>query len=190
MSGIRLIVGLANPGKSYQNTRHNVGAWFVSGLASQLQVSLQPNSKFHGLAASVVINGQKCHLLEPTTYMNESGRAVQAIMQFYKLKPEQVLVVHDELDFDPGVIRLKSDGGHGGHNGLRDIITKIGKANFQRLRIGIGHPGDRSRVTGYVLGEPNSADRQHIEAAIDDGLRVIDELVAGDYNRVMDKLHR
>ena len=189
MSGIRLIVGLANPGKQYADTRHNVGAWFLHELARQSQVSLSPESKFHGLAANANIGGVQCRLLEPTTYMNESGRAVRSIAQFYKLKADEVLVVHDELDFEPGTIRLKQGGGHGGHNGLRDIVACLGTPGFYRLRIGIGHPGDRHKVTGYVLGQPSKSDKIAIERSIDDGLRVIDDLLAGEFEKAMHYLH-
>jgi PTH1 family peptidyl-tRNA hydrolase len=189
MSGIRLIVGLANPGKQYAETRHNVGAWFLKELARQTQVSLSSESKFHGLAANCSIGGVQCRLLEPTTFMNESGRAVRAMAQFYKLKPDDILVVHDELDFDAGVIRLKKGGGHGGHNGLRDIIACLGTPEFYRMRIGIGHPGNRNQVTGYVLGQPNKADKDKIVQAVDDGLRVVDDILEGDFEKAMRYLH-
>lgn len=189
MSGIRLIVGLANPGKQYSNTRHNVGAWFLSALAKQAGASLSPEAKFHGHTGKAMIDNRPCYLLEPTTYMNESGRAVRAMMDYYKLSPDEILVAHDELDFEPGIIRFKQSGGHGGHNGLRDIIACLGTKDFNRMRIGIGHPGNRNKVTGYVLGEPSKSDKQAILSAIDDGLRVIDQCVAGQYDRVMDQLH-
>lgn len=189
MSGIRLVVGLANPGKQYADTRHNVGAWFVHELARQSQVSLSPESKFHGLVATTSVAGVQCRLLEPTTFMNESGRAVQSLAQFYKVTPAEILVVHDELDFAPGTIRLKKGGGHGGHNGLRDIVSCLGSPDFYRLRIGIGHPGDRSRVTGYVLGEPGKSDRAAIERSIDEGLRVMDDLLNGQFEKAMHYLH-
>lgn len=188
-AGIRLIVGLANPGKQYAHTRHNAGAWFLSALAKQVGISFSPNTKCHGHTAKAIINQQPCYLLEPTTFMNESGRAVRAMMDYYKLTPEQVLVAHDELDFEPGIIRFKQSGGHGGHNGLRDIIACLGTQDFNRLRIGIGHPGDRNRVTSFVLSEPNTSDKQAIQRAIDDGLRVIDECVVGQYDDVMTQLH-
>lgn len=189
MSGIQLIVGLANPGKQYAETRHNVGAWFLKELARQTQVSFNPESKFHGLVALCHVGAASCRLLEPTTYMNESGRAVRAVAQFYKIKPQDILVVHDELDFDVGIARLKKGGGHGGHNGLRDIIQCLGTPDFYRMRIGIGHPGDRSRVTGYVLGEPNKSDKDKITQSIDEALRVVDDVLAGDFEKAMRYLH-
>ncbi|MBL4595714.1 MAG: aminoacyl-tRNA hydrolase [Robiginitomaculum sp.] len=189
MAGIRLIVGLANPGKQYANTRHNVGAWFLHELARQHQAALSAESKFHGMAATCSIDSVQCRLLEPTTFMNESGRAVRAMVQFYKLMPEQVLVIHDELDFDPGVIRLKKGGGHGGHNGLRDVAAHLTTPDYYRLRIGIGHPGDRHKVTPYVLGEPSKSDKDKIQRAIDEGLRVMDDLVAGEFEKAMHWLH-
>lgn len=189
MSGIRLIVGLANPGKQYEKTRHNAGAWFLSQVANQYQIDCRPDVKFHGIAGRGSIEGQPCYLLEPTTYMNDSGRAVQALMNYYKIPLDAVMVAHDELDFEPGVIRFKQGGGHGGHNGLRDIIASLGTPNFHRLRIGIGHPGDRSKVTPYVLGEPSVSDRQAIDTAIEDGLRVLSDCIDGQYERAMQKLH-
>jgi PTH1 family peptidyl-tRNA hydrolase len=189
MSGIQLIVGLANPGKQYADTRHNVGAWFLKELARQSHVTLNPESKFHGLAANCNVGSRSCRLLEPTTYMNESGRAVRAMAQFYKIEPENILIVHDELDFDAGIARIKKGGGHGGHNGLRDIIACLGTPDFYRMRIGIGHPGDRSKVTGYVLGEPSQSEKNKILASIDDGLRVVDDVLEGDFEKAMRYLH-
>ncbi len=189
MSGIQLIVGLANPGKQYADTRHNVGAWFLKRLARQWQASFNLETKFHGIVASCNRGGVQCRLLEPITYMNESGRAVQALSQFYKIDPLHILVVHDELDFDAGVIRLKKGGGHGGHNGLRDIIACLGTPDFYRMRIGIGHPGDRHKVTGYVLGEPSQSDKTNILRSIDDGLCVADDVLAGDFEKAMRYLH-
>lgn len=189
MSGIRLIVGLANPGKQYADTRHNVGAWFLHQLARHSHVSLSPETKFHGLVANANISGVQCRLLEPTTYMNDSGRAVRSIMQFYKLTAAEVLVVHDELDFEPGIIRLKKGGGHGGHNGLRDIVNCLGSPDFYRLRIGIGHPGSRHKVTGYVLGAPSQSDKIVIERSIDEGLHIMGDLLSGEFERAMHYLH-
>jgi len=162
---IQLIVGLGNPGPQYENTRHNVGYWFVEAVAEKFDVYLNAKAKFHGLTAKITLNDRDCWLLLPTTYMNESGRAVQAIANFYDIKPESILVVHDDLDFEPGEIKHKIGGGHGGHNGLRDIIATIG-SDFNRLRIGIGHPGHKDAVTDYVLSKPSKKEKEKIEEAI------------------------
>ena len=187
--GIKLIVGLGNPGPEYAKTRHNVGAWFVEKLAEESQQTLRNESKFFGLIARINISGEACWLLRPTTYMNESGQAIQALAKFYKIKPEEILVAHDELDFPAGKIRIKESGGHGGHNGLRDTISHLHTNNFYRLRIGIGHPGHKDHVTPYVLGEPSRGDKEFIIAAIDEGLRTVPDLVAGDFQRAMRYLH-
>jgi PTH1 family peptidyl-tRNA hydrolase len=190
MSTIKLIVGLGNPGPQYVSTRHNAGVWFVEQIAAQYQTPLKPESKFHGLAAKVFIANHPVQLLVPTTFMNRSGAAVQAICQFYKVAPEEILVAHDELDFDAGVCKLKIGGGHGGHNGLRDIIQKLGgNKEFNRLRIGIGHPGDKSKVHGYVLKNPSVADKQKIDYAIDDACRQLEKIVTGDMAAAMNALH-
>lgn len=189
MTGIQLVVGLGNPGKQYEDTRHNVGVWFIEALTRQYQVSLAPETKFHGLIGQCVIDSRNCRLLVPTVFMNESGLSVSSLLNFYKIKSEHMLVVHDELDFEPGVVRLKQGGGHGGHNGLRDIVAQIGSSDFYRLRIGIGHPGNRNKVTSYVLGPPNQADKQLIDQAIDDGLRVLGDVVTGSFEQAMTYLH-
>ena len=167
---VQLIVGLGNPGKDYQDTRHNAGFWFVDELARQLGVSFKSEKKFQAEAVRCHLAGEECWLLKPQTFMNHSGQSVQALSNFYKLPVESILIVHDELDLDVGVVRLKDGGGHGGHNGLRDIIDKIGSNSFLRLRIGIGHPGDKSRVTGHVLNKVSMDDRIDIERAIDSAI--------------------
>ena len=154
MSGIRLVVGLGNPGKDYSSTRHNAGFWWVENLASIRHAQLKPENKFYGLAGRTTQGGNELWLLEPQTYMNASGRAVAALARFYKITPEEILVVHDELDLPPGEVKLKKGGGHGGHNGLRDIISQLGTTDFWRLRLGIGHPGDKAAVVDYVLNAP------------------------------------
>ena len=154
MTAIRLIVGLANPGAQYADTRHNAGAWFVTRLADQLGAKLSPDSKSFGLIARVSHQGEDVRLLIPTTFMNRSGQAIAAVAGFYKIAPAEILIAHDELDLSPGQIRLKTGGGHGGHNGLRDAIASLGNQNgFHRLRVGIGHPGDSSLVSGFVLSK-------------------------------------
>ena len=190
MSTIKLIVGLGNPGPQYIDTRHNAGVWFVEQIAKEYQVSLKAESKFHGHAGKAIVANNPVHLLIPTTFMNRSGAAVQAISQFYKIHPDEILVAHDELDFDAGTSRLKIAGGHGGHNGLRDIIQKLGgNKEFTRLRIGIGHPGDKSKVHNYVLKAPSSSDKLKIEHSMAEAIRYIDTIVNGDLDKAMNALH-
>src|SRR3990167_5165519 len=185
MNGIRLIVGLGNPGAEYAKTRHNVGAWFVDIFSEQNNISFALQKKFHAIVGS----HQKIFLLKPTTYMNESGLPVSAFIKFYKINPEEILVVHDELDFEAGIVRLKKDGGHGGHNGLRDIIQQCGSSDFYRLRLGIGHPGNRDDVSDYVLSAPSKADHADILRAIDEGSRIIPELLSGEFQKALHQLH-
>jgi peptidyl-tRNA hydrolase, PTH1 family len=190
MSAIQLIVGLGNPGREYEDTRHNAGAWFVAQLAQQQRCSLSNDSKFFGLTGRINIAGQDIKLLTPTTFMNLSGQAVLAAATFYKIPVEAILVAHDELDIAPGNARLKVGGGHGGHNGLRDIINKFGNQNnFHRLRIGIGHPGSAEKVVGYVLNKPSSDERISIDAAINAALDVLPLAASGQWSRAMNELH-
>ncbi|HHF6634732.1 TPA: aminoacyl-tRNA hydrolase [Haemophilus influenzae] len=169
MSEIKLIVGLGNPGEKYADTRHNAGEWLIERLARRFNVSLNPESKFFGKTARTLVNGKEVRLLVPTTFMNLSGKAVGALASFYRIKPEEILVIHDELDLPAGVAKLKQGGGHGGHNGLKDIVAQLGNNNnFYRLRIGIGHPGHRDLVAGYVLNKPSPADRDALEKVLDE----------------------
>ena len=186
---IKLIVGLGNPGAEYAKTRHNVGAWFVESLAEQKNQQLRKENKFFGLVAKINIDDHPCWLFEPTTYMNESGKAVAAIAKFYKIAPQEILIAHDELDFPAGTTRLKENGGHGGHNGLRDIIQCLGAHDFYRLRIGIGHPGYKDRVTPYVLSEPSRGDKELIVNATDGITRFLPDLIGGEIQKVMRELH-
>ena len=187
---IKLIVGLGNPGKEYASTRHNAGAIFVEALANQALQTLKPEGKFQGLYTKATIAGQDIHLLIPTTFMNRSGQAVQAIAQFFKIQPEEILVAHDELDIPMGTMKLKKGGGHGGQNGLRDIITKLGgNKEFSRLRIGIGHPGHASKVTGHVLGKLGKKETEQIEAVINEAIRHLPEIISGDTAKAMNALH-
>ena len=186
---IDIIVGLGNPGNEYANTRHNAGFWFVDEVARQFGGNFKSEKKFNGEVARAVVHGRDIILLKPMTYMNLSGQALQPLMNFYKVKLENVLVAHDELDLPVGSIRLKQGGGHGGHNGLRDIIANCGGNNFQRLRIGIGHPGDKSRVTGHVLKKADSEDQQAIEDCIKRAMDELDLIVNGDSQKAMQKLH-
>lgn len=187
---IRLIVGLGNPGTDYAQTRHNAGQDFVEQLARHYNSTLSANTKFFGLTSHIVSSSHELRLLVPTTYMNKSGQAVAALSKFYKIEAESILVVHDELDLEPGVARLKMGGGHGGHNGLRDIISALGNnKNFARLRLGIGHPGHASAVVNYVLKRPSRNDADAIENAISESLRVVPELLAGDWEKATRTLH-
>ncbi|HVV69694.1 MAG TPA: aminoacyl-tRNA hydrolase [Gammaproteobacteria bacterium] len=188
-SAIRLIVGLGNPGEKYVNTRHNAGAWFVEQLATEWGIKLLVETKFHGKAAPFSFQGQRGWLLLPTTFMNASGQSVRAFSQFYQIPPEAILVAHDELDFPAGTIRFKEQGGHGGHNGLRDIMQHLSTDRFNRLRIGIGHPGQRSEVLNYVLAPPSKQDKCLITEAIQQSFSILPELVTGDIQQAIQKLH-
>jgi peptidyl-tRNA hydrolase, PTH1 family len=185
---IKLIVGLGNPGEEYRGTRHNAGADFVEALAHSCGTSLAPESKFYGLAGRVTIDGQDVRLLIPTTFMNRSGQSVSALAKFFKIDTPNILVAHDELDFEAGEAKFKDSGGHGGHNGLRDVSKAMGD-NYLRLRIGIGHPGQASEVTNYVLKSASVADRQNIENSIADGLAALPLLVAGEWSKATKQLH-
>lgn len=172
---VQLIVGLGNPGPEYEKTRHNAGQWFVEQLARRYNVPLKADPKYHGLTGKFLLNGQEVKLLIPTTYMNVSGKAVAAMAQFFKINPEQILVAHDEMAIAPGVAKFKLGGGHAGHNGLKDITSKLGNnANFYRLRLGIGHPGHKDLVTGYVLGKAPQTEQKLIEDALDESLRCLE----------------
>ncbi len=190
MTALRLIVGLANPGPQYADTRHNAGSWFVARLADQLGARLTADSKSFGYVARVSVAGEDVRLLIPTTYMNRSGQAIAAVAGFYKITPAEILVAHDELDLAPGQIRLKTGGGHGGHNGLRDTIASLGNQNgFHRLRVGIGHPGDSSQVTGFVLGKAPRSEQDLIDQALDEALRHREAIMKGELARVMNQLN-
>jgi PTH1 family peptidyl-tRNA hydrolase len=186
---IKLVVGLGNPGPKYTETRHNAGFWFVEALAGQYRARFLPEKKFHGEVARISLDGKDIWLLKPETFMNRSGLAVVSLAAFYKIAPENILVVHDEIDLKAGVARLKSGGGHGGHNGLRDIVAHLGTKDFQRLRIGVDHPGSKHLVVDYVLKRPDATDRQSIEEAIDDALRVMPKIAAGEWEKAMHQLH-
>lgn len=189
---IRLIVGLGNPGAEYEATRHNAGFWWVDGAARLLKASLLPDRAYHGLVARVnrpAEQGGPLWLLQPMTYMNVSGRSVAPLARFFKIAPAEILVVHDELDLPPGQMKLKQGGGNGGHNGLKDIQAQLGAADFWRLRLGIGHPGVKAEVANYVLRKPPADERDAIERCIDDSLRHLDLLMAGEMGRAVMKLH-
>jgi PTH1 family peptidyl-tRNA hydrolase len=186
---IKLIVGLGNPGPKYSETRHNAGFWFVDDLASQYRSRFLPEKKFHGEVARINLEGKDIWLLKPETYMNRSGLSVVSLAAFYKIAPENILVAHDEIDLKAGTARLKTGGGHGGHNGLRDIISHLGTKDFQRLRIGVDHPGSKDMVVDYVLKRPDAKDRQAIEDSINDALRVMPKVAAGEWEKAMHQLH-
>ena len=185
MTPPRLIVGLGNPGAGYEDNRHNLGFWFVDALARDLKVTMTPQGKFHG---QVGRDGDRW-LLKPTTFMNRSGQAVVALARFYKILPDEILVVHDELDLQPGGIRLKQGGGNGGHNGLKDIQAHLTVPDFWRLRIGIGHPGDRNEVINYVLKAPRKEEQEQIDTTLTRCLNVWPKLAAGDYEAAQRVLH-
>lgn len=189
MAGLRLIVGLGNPGSEHARTRHNAGFRFVDALAETEGVRFGLESKLFGETARVHVGGESVWLLKPATYMNLSGKSITAALRFWKIEPEEALLAHDELDLPPGAARLKFDGGHGGQNGLRDTMKLLGHGRFHRLRIGIGHPGHKDRVMGWVLGKPGNEDDILIGRAIDDAIGVLPLAVAGDFNEAMKRLH-
>ncbi|MDC6167768.1 aminoacyl-tRNA hydrolase [Paucibacter sp. XJ19-41] len=189
---IRLFVGLGNPGPEYEDTRHNAGFWWVNDLARKLGGTLAVDRNYHGLVAR--INNAPgaagpIWLLEPMTYMNLSGKSVAALARFFKIAPEEILAIHDELDIEPGQMKFKQGGGNGGHNGLKDMQACLGSANFWRLRLGIGHPGVKAEVAGYVLRKPPLAERQAIEDCITKSLESVDLMLKGELERAMMKIH-
>ena len=188
MSKISLIVGLGNPGTEYAQTSHNAGFWFVQRLAEQYGIQLKADPKYKGISGRGNIEGQDVRLLLPTTFMNLSGQSVVPFAKFYQIAPEAILIAHDELDMNPGVIRLKTGGGHGGHNGLKDIVPHIG-SNFHRLRIGIGHPGSKERVSGHVLSKAPSSEQNLMDDAIAHALSRIQLLVNGDTQQAMNRIN-
>ena len=189
MTGLRLIVGLGNPGAEHLRTRHNAGSWLVDALAQREGARFGIDSKLRAETAKIVLDGRPLWLLKPNTFMNASGASVGAALRYWKIAPEEMLVAHDDLDLPPGAARLKFDGGHGGQNGLRDLFAHIGHGQFHRLRLGIGHPGHKDRVTGWVLGRPSAIDEAKIIDAVARSLDVLPLIVAGEVNEAMKKLH-
>lgn len=190
--GIRLIIGLGNPGPEYEATRHNVGFWLADQIADDFSSQFSLEKGFFSWVAKTRIDSQALFLAKPTTFMNRSGQAAGALMRFYKLAPEQVLVLHDELDLLPGQTKLKQGGGHAGHNGLRDIQSSLGSAAFWRLRIGIGHPrilGLNQQVVGFVLAPPRREEMASIVSAIDRCRTVMPALIKGQFDTAMNQLH-
>ena len=189
MAAIRLIAGLGNPGKKYEQTRHNAGFWFVDEVARRYAGKFRAESRFASEVASCQIDAQECRLQKPQEFMNRSGRPVAALAAFYRIPRSAILVVHDDLDLPPGTVRLKQNGGHGGHNGLRDLIPSLGGNDFLRLRIGIGHPGHRDDVIDYVLRPAAREEQAAIEAAIEAALGVLSDVITGNLEAAMKVLH-
>ncbi len=190
MNAIQLIVGLGNPGADYAKTRHNAGFWFVDELAYRLKATpFKDEKKFFGEVAKAKVQGEDVWLLKPNTFMNRSGQAVLALAQFYKIPPENILVVHDELDILPGTVKFKQGGGNGGHNGLKDIQARLATPNFWRLRLGIGHPGDKSMVSNFVLKKPVAAEQTAIDDTISHSLDAMDAILSGDFEAAKRHLH-
>ena len=186
---LELIVGLGNPGSEYTETRHNAGFWFVEELAAANGAQFRSEKKFHGEVAKINIAGRDIWLLKPQTFMNRSGQAIKSLASFYRIEAENILVAHDELDLEVGVIKLKMGGGHGGHNGLRDTIAHLGTKEFHRLRIGIGHPGSKNQVVDYVLHRPSQDERIGIDNAISDAQAAMPLLAEGAMEKAMHQLH-
>lgn len=186
---IKLFVGLGNPGPEYEATRHNAGFWWLDAVARELRTTLVPERSYWGLAARVNVSGEARWLLQPQTFMNLSGKSVAALARFFKIAPHEILVAHDELDFAPGVVKLKRSGSHGGHNGLRDIHAQLGSSDYWRLRIGIGHPGVKHEVVHWVLKKPAPDDMRRIEDAIIHTLPALPTLLAGDMDKATQHIH-
>lgn len=186
---IRLFVGLGNPGPEYEDTRHNAGFWYLDDVARRLGVSLQPDRAYHGLVARANTPNGPVWLLQPQTYMNLSGKSVAALARFFKVLPDEVLVAHDELDLLPGQVKLKKGGGHGGHNGLKDIHGQLGSPDYWRLRLGIGHPGVKHEVAAYVLRKPPQAEREAIFKCIEQAIDATEMLLSGDMAKATAHIH-
>lgn len=186
---IKLIIGLRNPGSAYEHTRHNAGGWLVAILAQRYNTCFKIEKKLHGEIATIEVDHLACKLLLPLTFMNHSGLPAREISQFYRIAPDEILVAHDELDLPAGRIKIKTGGGHGGHNGLRDLIQQLGNSDFHRLRIGIGHPGHRDQVLDYVLGKPSQQEQELILGALDRGIAVTATLLSGNLAKAMNLLN-
>ena len=186
---LKMIIGLGNPGQSYAATRHNVGVWFIDAICQQTGCRLKRESKFKAQVGKCDIDGHSVMLVVPTTYMNESGYPTKALAHFYKIEPEEILIVHDELDLPPGLIRFKFDGGHGGHNGLRDIISHLGSRRFARLRVGIGKPKHKDEGRNFVLNPPSRHESSLIQTAMDNALIELPLAVSGQLEKAMLRLH-
>ena len=189
MAAIQLVVGLGNPGAKYEQTRHNAGFWFVDEVARQYNTRFKSESRYKSEVARCSIAGNDCRLQKPLDFMNRSGLPVASLAGFYQIPRSSILIVHDDLDLSPGTVKLKKGGGHGGHNGLRDLIPHLGGNDFLRLRIGIGHPGHRDDVVGYVLKDASRDDRTTIDQAIDEAVKVLPDIIAGHLDKAMKELH-
>jgi PTH1 family peptidyl-tRNA hydrolase len=188
MSRIKLLVGLGNPGEKYTATRHNAGFWWIDKIATQTDSKLALEGKFYGIAGKLNTKAETW-LLKPTTFMNASGKSVAALANYYKISPSEILVIHDELDLPVGSVKLKMGGGHGGHNGLKDIEAALGTKDFWRLRIGIGHPGDRNEVVNFVLKAPTKDEETTIDEKLYESTKLIDLFLNGEFENAMLKLH-
>lgn len=186
---IKLFVGLGNPGPEYEATRHNAGFWWIDAVARELKLGLSMDKSYHGLVARTTLKGQTVWLLEPQTWMNESGKSVAALARFFKIQPEEILVAHDELDIVPGQVKLKFGGSHAGHNGLRDIHARLGTDDYWRLRIGVGHPGVKAEVVNWVLKKPSPDHRTAIEDCIARSIKALPELLAGEMEKATMLIH-
>ena len=186
---IKLFVGLGNPGPDYAATRHNAGFWWIDELARELKVSLSMDKSYHGYMARTTVGGQTIWLLQPQTFMNLSGKSVASLAKFFKIAPEEILVVHDELDITPGQMKVKFGGSHAGHNGLRDIHAQLGSADYWRLRIGVGHPGVKSEVINWVLKKPSLDNRIAIDQAITRSLKAVPDMISGDMDKATMLIH-
>lgn len=189
VTAIRMIAGLGNPGSKYSETRHNAGFWFLDALAREKSFDFKPEKRFHGEMARVTLHGHDLRLLKPGSYMNRSGEALQAAASYFNIKPEEILVAYDDLDLPAGEVKLKSGGGHGGHNGLRDIHQKLGSNAYQRLRLGIGHPGHKDQVVSWVLNKPGRDDAVAIEHGIVRAIEILPSVLDGDMASAMNRLH-
>ncbi len=186
---IKLFVGLGNPGADYAATRHNAGFWWIDELARELKVSLTMDKSYHGYVARTTVAGHTIWLLQPQTFMNLSGKSVAGLARFFKISPEEILVVHDELDIAPGAMKMKLGGSHAGHNGLRDIHAQLGSADYWRLRIGVGHPGVKSEVINWVLKKPSLEQRLLIDEGITRSLKAVVDMVKGDMDKATMLIH-
>ena len=189
MAAIQLVAGLGNPGAKYEQTRHNAGFWFVDEVARQANARFKSETRYKSEVARCSIAGSDCRLQKPMDFMNRSGLPVASLAAFYQIPRSSILIVHDDLDLPPGTVKLKRGGGHGGHNGLRDLIPHLGGNDFLRLRIGIGHPGHRDDVVGYVLKNASRDERAVIDQAIDEAVKVLPDIISGDFDKAMKELH-